>query len=385
MKRILILTAFLLLSIFVLPAAEAGLFKTGGAVRVDPGEILEENLTAAGERVEMDGTLMGDLVAACRDLRITGDLQGQLIVACQNATVDGTVATDLLIFAQNIAIDTDTIEDLRAACQNLAVKATVRGDLIAGAQFIDIDRGTVIEGDLMVGAAELNLDGEVLGRMVAGAGKIYIEAPVAGDVEVWTDVLEIRGAGQIGGDLTIHYTDNQPEIDESLVAGTVTYEHFEEVEGGSGFWGKFLGFLAAIVTGLLLVLGWKSCLNDELEWADANLGRALLIGFLALIGVPVAAILLMVLVITLPIGATALLVYFPALYFGWITAAIMIGRWLLSLLAKREVSLYLGVLLGVVVLSVVNMIPLVGGLLTFVALLFGFGVLLHGLYKQFRG
>lgn len=112
-----------------------------------------------------------------------------------------------------------------------------------------------------------------------------------------------------------------------------------------------------------------------------------LIGFLSVIAIPVAAILLMVTVIGIPLGFGVLFAVMPLLaYAGYLTAAIWTGEWILRRTGpgpERERP-YLAAVLGVVVLGLLGLVPVLGLIVT-VASLLGFGALVRLGFRILRG
>jgi hypothetical protein len=106
-------------------------------------------------------------------------------------------------------------------------------------------------------------------------------------------------------------------------------------------------------------------------------------GIAGMVGLPLLGFLLVLTVIGAPTGFGLLFVLLPALAFlGWIVAAIWIGDWLVAgTRGSREPGHpYLAAVIGVIVLTLVGIIPLV----TAIATLFGFGGLLLAAWRSLR-
>jgi len=111
-------------------------------------------------------------------------------------------------------------------------------------------------------------------------------------------------------------------------------------------------------------------------------GSSLLRGFIFLVVVPAASILLFFTVIGFPIGIFSLVVYAAILMlacpFTFLLAA--------SLLIKRKVTLlWYHILLGAVVLALVGIVPIVGWLATFILYLAALGSLILTLRAKLKG
>jgi hypothetical protein len=98
---------------------------------------------------------------------------------------------------------------------------------------------------------------------------------------------------------------------------------------------------------------------------------------------PIIAVLLMVTVVLLPVGLVLLLFVWPALAFlGWLVGSTWIGEWILRTSGRPapERRPYLGVTLGLIVATVLSIVPLVGAVIS----LFGMGAVALAGWRMLR-
>jgi hypothetical protein len=101
----------------------------------------------------------------------------------------------------------------------------------------------------------------------------------------------------------------------------------------------------------------------------------LAVGALVLIGLPILAVVFFLVGIAIGgwwIGFVALALFIVVLALGVPVAAVGVGGALLRV-ARRPVPVWLALLVGLVALLLVALIPILGGLVIFCALLFGMG------------
>ena len=150
----------------------------------------------------------------------------------------------------------------------------------------------------------------------------------------------------------------------------------------------WLGFGLATIVGALLLAALAARQVREAGRLISNDPLVTgLIGFLSIIAIPVAAILLMVTVIGAPLGLGVLFALLPILaYAGYLTAAIWTGEWILrrSVQGPERERPFLAAVVGVVVLGAVGLVPVLGLIVT-VASLLGFGALIRLAIRTFRG
>jgi hypothetical protein len=145
----------------------------------------------------------------------------------------------------------------------------------------------------------------------------------------------------------------------------------------------FLGFaLVTIVAGLALAALAARQVRSAEELISHQPAETFIFGLAGLIVVPLAAILMMVTIIGLPLGMAILLMVWPAAAFaGYLVAAIWVGEWLLYRGdTPRPERPYLASVLGLIVLQVVGLVPFVIP----IASLFGFGAVLLLAWRTFR-
>ena len=104
-------------------------------------------------------------------------------------------------------------------------------------------------------------------------------------------------------------------------------------------------------------------------------GRSILLGLAVILGIPLFVIATMVTIIGIPIGVATLLLLPFLFILGFTTTTLGVSDWLLNRNneSKKTGQRLLLLAAGVVLFVIIGFIPLIGGLLIFLALLFGLG------------
>jgi hypothetical protein len=117
-------------------------------------------------------------------------------------------------------------------------------------------------------------------------------------------------------------------------------------------------------------------MQDELR---ARPWLASLFGILALICIPIAAVLVMITIIGIPVGLLALLGYVALLIIGYVSASVVLGGLLLDKFksdAAAQTAWRVGAaVLAMLVIATLGRVPIVGGLVALAALVIGVGVI----------
>ncbi len=115
----------------------------------------------------------------------------------------------------------------------------------------------------------------------------------------------------------------------------------------------------------------RGCSNREGEKALVSA----LVGLLAFFLIPIIAFALLFTVVGIPLGGVLLLLVVPLYVISYVTAAFVLGRRII------KGSRILAFLAGIVILQLLTLIPIAGGLIGFLAVVFGLGLLLMTLLR----
>ncbi len=224
-------------------------------------------------------------------------------------------------------------------------------------------------GDVVVLDGDVTIRGTVDGDVIVVDGDITIRGAVNGDVVAVSGQLTLGRRGNVEGDLV--YGDETPiRAPGSQVGGDV--ERFDIGRASLvGAIGLFVGFVVSMfLLGLILIL-----LAPRAAEAVARTGQrkplvSAGVGLLGIVLIPVIAIAAFFTIVGIPLGIVLLLLIVPLLAMSYVTTALVVGRQIL----KR--SKFLAFPLGLVVLGLLTLIPIAGGLIAFLAIVFGLGALL---------
>jgi hypothetical protein len=257
------------------------------------------------------------------------------------------------------------------------------------------------EGDVTIPAGEhadvvvvvngtANVQGEV-NTLVVVEGAANLSGARLESVVAVTSAVEVGDGTIISGELqrldsTVHQTGHVE------IAGGITdmSEWFFETAAvlAPALVLLWLGFgLSTIMAALLLAALAARQVREAGRLISTDPLTTGLIGLLSVIAIPVAAILLMVTIVGVPLGLGVLFAVMPLLAFaGYLTAAIWAGEWILRRAGPetpRERP-FLAAIIGVVVLGLLGLVPVVGLVVTIASLL-GFGALIRLAFRTFRG
>ena len=220
------------------------------------------------------------------------------------------------------------------------------------------------------------VDGTVRETLVVFNGDAVISGRVGEDVVVFNGSLQVRSGARVGGDVVTRQT---PRVEEGATIGgrrqrITTRFDFERLGLASRVAWWIAYSVSTLVLGLLLLAfapGLDRAIVDAVRnRTGASIGFGAALFFLA----PIAAVICLVLIVTIPLGLILLLALALLYTLGYVVGAHVVGR----LILKPPSSRFVAFLLGLAILRVLALVPVLGGLLWLAAAVVGLGAMAVG-------
>jgi cytoskeletal protein CcmA (bactofilin family) len=269
-----------------------------------------------------------------------------------------------------------------ASAAGQAANGSTGGDRVVITGPVTIDRGETAD-DVVVIDGPVSVAGRVRGDLVVVSGRLRISGTVDGDVVAVADRATLAPGARIGGDLI--YGDKRPVVPAgATVEGDVDRVSVGEVTDPVGFIGAAAIWIAvsvsALVLGLLLLWLAPRALDAAFAAASTSLGLTIGWGLLLFFGLPILAVIALVTLVGIPLGVALLLALLPLYAIGYTTSAWLLGRRLVGPPRGRVLAF----LAGLAILSVLAIIPILGGIVWFAATVVGLGALLVATWRARR-
>jgi len=345
----------------------------------------DEVSLAKAEVINEDAYIVGGNVT------LANDIKGDLVVAGGNIVISGVVENDLLAAGGNLNILGTIRDDARIVGGTVIVSGNVGGDIaVAGGQ-IQILPGSTIGGDLIVAGGVVTIDGTVNGNIQMRGGQLIINDAVAGNVDAKIDKLKLGSHSLINGDLFYRSLEEGEIAQGAKINGTTKFEKFEKLppQSARNLKAILASFLVAkflVLAGSLifLILLFGSTSRAITRQAIASFWKEALRGFVLLVVTPVAAIFFFVTIVGVPLGGLMLLLYFASLTIAYLFSALILGSMLYKLVWRKSEyeANWKTALLGSAVITIVGIIPFIGGFVKFIFLLVALGALVKFEYER---
>ncbi len=361
----------------------------------------------SGDTVEITTEIQDDVYAFGNNVHLLTDLPQDFVSAGGNVRVGANVGADLIAAGGTVHVLGNVGEVARIAGGRVNIDSEIANDLVVAGGQVNIKRDALIGADLVVNGGRVHIDGDIRGRIIANGGTIYINGPVGQDAIInQVGKLDIGPAAVLEGDLR-YASNQQASIDQQAqIAGEIDYTFLERP-----FWqrritpieplalltatflgGKLVSFFSLFILGILLMLFIPRAFERFNQRMSASLGKCAGTGAIALLGTPLAILVIFLICVFLFItvigSGTGLmllasnlilgLVYLIFVYTSTVFLSYLLGRKILSktsLNFNRFGWKVLAYFIGLVILSAAFALPFIGWLVRFAAMLFGVGAL----------
>jgi len=269
------------------------------------------------------------------------------------------------------------------------VNAPVTGDLTAAGGDVTLGPQTHVGGRSWITGRTVRIAGILERELQVAGATVEVSGEVRQPMRVIADQLDIRPSARILAPLT-YKGPTEPRIAAgAIVNGPITYERIPQRDAREArAWPALSSLLFSVhvfLIGLLLVIFLPQVETSTVATLRAQPGKSLLAGFVLLVTTPVAAVVLIISILGLPIGLALGALYAMALVGGLVVTAFFIGdaevRWLAPrpMVSPSQHALLL--LAGVVTLAVLR--SLLGGVIVLASVVFGVGALMLSAYQAY--
>ncbi len=365
-------------------ATLAALFLLGGAGKVMAAPA---SFSAARSLVTASSS-PGNLYVAGFSNIITAPVSGDLSAVGGNVISTALIKGDALFLGGSVDSREEIKGDLRAIGGNITVEQSVGGDLVASGLSVN-DTGRAGKSVFII-ALNTVLSNGASGPVTIYGNNVSLGGDFTGDVNVVAS-----GRVTIQPDTIIHgaFSYESPETismpDSAVVKGATTYTNISYLPNSGtsraieiasvGF------FLLLRILGALIIAGLLAGLFPRLGELVAkrayttrlrSLFLTLLLGFAVLVATPIMLLILSLTFVGFGIALLLFIIYALLVFLAVIYAGIIIGGIIARRFRHRRMILWHDGVLGMLILSIIALIPYVGVFIALILTIFSIGALL---------
>jgi cytoskeletal protein CcmA (bactofilin family) len=331
-------------------------------------QIVEDDLYLFSNYSKIYGRVIGDLTAFGYDINAVGEIDGNVNLAGFRSDFYGTAS-----------------KSVRQLGYYINTGGEIDGNLIAIGNTISIDEKAVIGKDITCYGEEITVDGNVGGSAKLTGKTVIISGNIDGDVEIKADKILIVPPAHIKGNLK-YFSPKVATIENgAIVDGEDTWKMQTGTDSEDGPISvlsvsiKVFLFLMVFLTGLIIIAFFRDHTSESSLQIEKNFWIVLASGFLAMICFTIGALILILLLIGIPLGILLIFLGIALFYLGKIYVSIALGRLLFKWTHHANpVAIGWELLLGLIVLTLLFQIPLLGWIIYLLTAIIGSGAAIHG-------
>ena len=288
----------------------------------------------------------------------TLDAQSDVYAVGNNLRFNGIVKADLLVAGNNIDSQTESI---------------------AGAS-VDIKSGTKAKG-IYISSGDVNFEGEAEDLMING-NVVTINGIVTNNVKVNCTKLIIGEKAKVIGNFKVK-SEEDMEVLGDFNTNNITFEkiNYDKNEtrllGKINILGKFARIITAIILAVLITLLCNKYNNKAVERFEYRPWMPFIIGFATLVILPMAAILLCITIVGIPISIISFIIYGLLIYLAPIFTSVILGKVVL-----KNMNPYLSAIIFTLIVKMLLFTPYIGGVIIFACILLSLGIFIQNIFDK---
>ena len=344
--------------------------RKGAKASIPATETVDDTVLAAADpktqSMDIAGTIKGDLIAVGDVIVISGAVEGNVVVAARRLEISGTVGGSVF-----------------AVGHTVIVSGKVARNVITAGDTVNVSNTGLIGGNTITASREAVIDGKTARDLLSAAAILDLRGDIGRNVSLAAGQATVSGSSHVGGDLSarVGKEENLRVAEGAVIAGQKNVRVQVAAPRSSRYltvsfyvW-QVVRILGLFVTGLVVFKLMPALMPSSMvsgsDWLKAG-G----VGFMTLVAVPVAAIIIAFTFIGFPIALITFILYLIACYLAKIVVAEFVGRSVMK--NSGAVPLLVGLLL---VILAVNL-PWIGTLINFLLILLGLGAIALSVYKS---
>lgn len=397
---VLILTlpifAFIATSIFAQPvASSSSLVKYDYGILdnverkevvVLPKEItINKDYFGWGERVTISGTINGDAYLAGGNIVVEGPINGDLLAAGGTIFIKGKVKNNIRVAGGVVNISGEVGGNVSVVAGSVTISdnAKINGSLVAAAGNLDVF--APIGKGMTTGVGQLTIGSDIGGDVIAGTGQITLtpNAKLTGNLNYWSNKKALL---QQGASISGAIKQNTPPEHPFKQFNPKRVAVFLAFLTGASLILKLIGLVTYLIIGILMLRFLPVYSQKTTNLIAEKAWNSLGIGILTLILVPVVFLILLMTVVGIPLAFILMVGFLIELFLTKVYVALLMGQKALEGLGQHGRKGW-AFLLGLVIYTIITLIPVIGGIVAVLATLFGLGAIVLAkldFYKSFR-
>ncbi len=330
---------------------------------------------------------------------VSEDTDGALAVSGQDIVIDGNVNGPLFVAGNTITIKGNVNGPIFVAGNSITIEGSIEGEVFTAGNIIRIDPGTELSRDAFMTGSEILINGTIGRDLFSGSNKIEINNTIARNAHLSSETITFTDDGAVGGDLYYQSANELVNADQ-YVEGQVNYDEINRMEDRQerpqqSLLRTLLNIIGTLISAIII---WWFLRRITQGWwftvSQRNLRRPLILlltGLGLLLLIPAAILLTFIISALTGLGlyllaVSTLLLFILLLLLAKIVTATIIGKHLLeNRFSLNKYNSLVSFLIAYLLLDLASTIPVIGGIVTFLSVIYALGLVFSEAFHRIRG
>lgn len=303
------------------------------------------------------------------------------LLAGNNLDVNTQASGLLFAFGNQLQLGTHS-EYAFVAGNLVSYSATTEKDLFVAGNVIDLKSGAEIGRDVYATGFRVILASDLSGDFSAAANQVILrDVEIAGNVNLSAASISFEGTVSIAGTLTYNDDAQVYGLTNAKATKVETYTPATYEPTAAELWLSKVVSIISLALASIVVLALSSRVRNQVagEKSTQSLGANLVAGFVALLLMPVIAIILLMSYFAAPLGIMVIIAYIAMLYLAQALAGAWLGHAIVSKLLHSQAHVFIEAIIGIIIIVILSMIPGLNVITSFLATLLGSGALIRAI------
>ncbi|ACL16591.1 hypothetical protein [Methanosphaerula palustris] len=298
------------------------------------------------------------------------------------------ISDDVFATGGTIVIDAP-VDSLVVAGGMIQVNAPVKGDLIAAGGKVSINAN--VGGKVIAAGGSVVMNGSVGTNLIAAGGKVNVMNATTVSRDALLSGGSVTNAGNINGTLRVGSSNFQNTGTAGSMVIDSPQDHKEANQTGDrskdhGNWSWISAVLALLmalgflIIGLVLIVLFPGAATAVGGSVLNHPVRTLIFGIGGLIGGGIICLLLLISIVGIPLALLVALLIMATTTLSGLVTSLALGKFLGDVL-KMTASPLILFIIGFVLLNLLQLIPILGGIIWLIALLLGTGAIFSAAFE----
>ena len=311
-----------------------------------------------------------------------GNYESSRLVAGNRVNATATVDGISFIAGNEVILDGSSTYGFYAG-NTLSMSGSIEKDLFIAGNGINILGDANIGRDIYVAGNGVKISGTVGRNLNVGASSVNLSgATINGDAYVASTLIVLDEKTVITGKLIYDEDASISGLDKATVGSVETKkmsnEQIVNYNPMTNVYSFIVSAIAAFIVMLVLfyLIPKSKDKLDTLKFDGSTLFKTLVIGLAVLFLLPFILVLAIFTGFLTPLALIFVVIYAVSIYLAYLLSYYVVGNLITTKLIKKD-NVYLSLAIGIVLVKLLMYIPVLGGFISLICLLYGLGLVFN--------